>query len=81
MTHSILLAIPFLWLAAMNWYGLFLREPDPGFTTSWIPLLGGACGVVALLSAPWKSWNDLWWLALFLDSGSVPGRISTAFIP
>lgn len=44
---------------------------------SWIPLLGGVSGAMALLILPHPSFAAMWWLPLFLDYGSIPGLTHT----
>jgi len=50
-------------------FGLLLRRHQP----SWIPLIGGGCGVAAVLLVPVASVQEWWWVPLLLDWGSLPG--------
>lgn len=67
-------AFVFLWVSGLNWYtfyqGWIRRMPTP----SWIPLLAGASGAIALWVAPTGT-AHLWWLPLILDFGSAPGLL------
>jgi hypothetical protein len=42
-------------------------------TSSWIPIVGGLCGVAAALIVPFPLAKQFWWLPLLLDWGSLPG--------
>jgi hypothetical protein len=70
---SLVLLALFFWLAGMNavvfWQSMVLRKK----TSSWIPLLGGVFGALALLSMPMQGVRWYWWLPLILDWGSLPG--------
>jgi len=44
---------------------------------SWIPILGGLCGVGALLSAPVDGLGFYWWAPLLADWGCIPGFTHT----
>jgi len=63
----------FTWLASMNasvfWNGFVRRRKSP----SWIPMIGGLCGTIALTIVPVPGAKWWWWLPLILDWGSVPG--------
>lgn len=45
---------------------------------SWVPILGGTLGVLALLIAPWPRLRDYWFIPLLIDWGCVPGLLHTA---
>jgi hypothetical protein len=63
----------FIWLASMNAYlfwNSFVRKKK---TSSWIPVIGGACGALSLSIVPLQSAGAWWWLPLILDWGSIPG--------
>lgn len=57
------------------WKGYVKREK----TGSWIPLLGGVLGAIALLLIPAAAVNRWWWILLLLDWGCLPGFLYTAF--
>ena len=68
---SCLLLVMFVWLAGFNasiiWRALVRRKKSP----SWVPLVGGVCGSLALVIAPVPGAREWWWLPLNLDWGSV----------
>jgi hypothetical protein len=45
--------------------------------SSWIPILGGACGTGAILLAPIDGLHWWWWVPLLVDWGCVPGHTHT----
>ncbi len=59
-------------IIAFNWYGVvraaILRQRSP----SWIPLIGGVAGCLALLFGGWNA-RTSWWTPLVADWGSLPG--------
>lgn len=62
-----ILGAAFVWLSLLNWYALIrqtLGKPSP----SWIPLLGGMLGVLALWSAPGKELDRIPRHRRFADS-------------
>ncbi len=66
-----------IWISALNaWiaWKLYVRKvPAP----SWIPLMGGICGVFGLIFIPVELAHKLCWLPLLLDYGSLPGFLHT----
>ena len=67
-----------LWLSLLNWYTLIrqtIGKPSP----SWIPLLGGVLGVLALWSAPGNELSRFFWLPLVVDGGCAPALLLTLF--
>src|SRR5215510_895806 len=72
---SVILLAVFLWVAVLNasmfWQVYFKGRK----ASSWIPLLGGSCGALALAISPVPQSSLLWWLPLLLDWGSVPGLL------
>jgi hypothetical protein len=68
----------FAWIGGMNWRVFWRetirREPQPH--QSWVPLLGGVMGVLALHEVPQMQPYE--WLPLLLDYGSIPGLAHTA---
>ena len=70
---SFLLATLFLSLMLFNGYvfiaGLLLKKQTP----SWIPMIGGLAGLLAIVAWPGEGAKSLWWLPLVLDWGSIPG--------
>jgi hypothetical protein len=55
--------------------GAILKQETP----SWVPLMGGLSGVVALLLCPLAGTARWWWVPLVLDYGSLPGALHTAW--
>jgi hypothetical protein len=70
---SIVFGSVFFWVGILNagvfWKGVVLRQSTPSF----IPLLAGLCGMVAVLIVPLTGVNRWWWIPLLLDWGSLPG--------
>lgn len=70
---SILFGSVFFWVGSLNaivfWKGVVLRQRTPSF----IPLLAGVCGTIALFIVPLRGVNRWWWIPLLLDWGSLPG--------
>lgn len=64
-----------LWVIALNWSVVIRRFILRAQTGSWIPLLGGICGIAALLVLPVDMFNRYWWIPALVDWGSVPGFI------
>jgi hypothetical protein len=68
-----------VWLIGLNglvfWKGYIRREQ----TASWISLLGGGLGAIALAAIPIEAVHRWWWVPLLLDWGSVPGFVYTIF--
>jgi hypothetical protein len=63
----------FIWLASMNasvFWATFVQKKK---TSSWIPVIGGACGAISLAIVPVQGASWWWWLPLILDWGSIPG--------
>lgn len=65
------------WIICLNawvfWKGYIQRKK----AASWIPLIGGIFGMIAVLVLPvfWiKTW---WWVPLLIDWGSLPGLLYT----
>ena len=75
-----LLFVLFAWLAAMNarvFWNTFVRRQS---TPSWIPLVGGLCGMLSLLVVPVPGAGRWWWVPLLVDWGSIPGiAVSIAY--
>jgi len=67
-----------IWLSTMNaivaWKLYVRKVPAP----SWIPLMGGMCGVFGFALIPIEMAHKLCWLPLILDYGSLPGLLHTA---
>jgi hypothetical protein len=67
-----------IWLSTMNaiiaWKLYVRKVPAP----SWIPVMGGMCGVFGLIFIPGELAHKLCWLPLLLDYGSLPGFLHTA---
>lgn len=59
-----------------NWYLLIKRFLRP-CVPSWIPLLLGILLGVALYLSPYPELRKWWWIAPFVDGGSVPGTATT----
>jgi hypothetical protein len=76
MVAAALLAVGFVWLAGMNWYARYLRSRSVRHP-SWIPVIGGLAGAVALTIIPSAALNRLWWIPLLADYGTVPGLLET----
>jgi hypothetical protein len=79
-TVAALALVLFLHVSSFNgwvaWSRYVARRPSP----SWIPFVGGVCGVVACLAAPVAPVRWLWWAPLLLDWGSVPGTAFAVFV-
>lgn len=67
----------FLWVAGLNASVLWIHYVQHKRTPSWIPLLGGIFGVLAVFAVPIPGIRQWWWLPLLLDFGSIPGFIQT----
>ncbi|HUE37340.1 MAG TPA: hypothetical protein VMO20_08115 [Candidatus Acidoferrum sp.] len=69
-----------IWICALNAgvaWKIFVRKVK---APSWIPLLGGVCGVFGLIVIPVESAHKLCWLPLLLDYGSLPGFLHTIIV-
>ncbi len=75
---SLVLAGLFVWLGTMNWAALIAQQLRP-HAPSWIPLMAGTAGAVALGLAPFQGVSQFWWVAFILDGGSLPGFVATAY--
>ena len=65
-----------LWLIILNWRGFWQRHVRKrADASSWIPLLAGVLGSVALFMSPVRIMNLWWWIPLVIDWGSLPGII------
>jgi hypothetical protein len=80
------LAVFSLWIMALNWLVVARRFMTGGKSSSWIPLLGGGCGIAAILLLPLDVAHSYWWLPLLVDWGCAPGfvhaglfRVATRF--
>ena len=78
MIGAAILGTLFLFVFVGNWsipirYWL-TKKKQP----SWIPLLGGLFGVIALLIVPIDGARAFWWVPLVLDFGCAPGLGLTA---
>jgi hypothetical protein len=71
---AILFGLMFLSVAGLNGYVFVQGMLRKRRTPSWIPLVGGIAGAIALLVQPWWS-RGWWWLPLLLDWGSAPGIV------
>jgi hypothetical protein len=73
LASAIMLALLFLVVAAFNGYvfvaATLLRKRAP----SWIPLVAGISGVVAIIISPLGALRSWWWMPLVGDWGSLPG--------
>jgi hypothetical protein len=67
-----LLGILSAYVSVFNWIALVKRLTSPR-GPSWIPLIGGALGVVALLVEPTGTGLRWLWLPFLIDAGSLPG--------
>jgi hypothetical protein len=79
-TIGSMLLLTSLYLSILNatvFYQLYIQKRS---APSWIPLLGGALGVFALILIPLKIANKLAWLPLVLDPGSLPGLLLTLVV-
>src|ERR1700686_92627 len=63
----------FIWVSILNARVFWKRHIQKKESPSWIPLLGGGCGSVALLLLPQPAAHPWWWLTLVVDWGSLPG--------
>jgi hypothetical protein len=63
-------------LSAANWYAL-VKSMTPKGGPSWIPLIGGLLGLLAMLVVPVKTGVAFLWIPLVVDGGSVPGLLAT----
>jgi len=73
-----ILGAAFLWLSLLNWHALIrqtMGRPSP----SWVPLLGGVLGVLALWIAPGQDLDRFLWVPLVVDGGCAPGFLLTLF--
>lgn len=77
-TASLLLAGLFVWLGTMNWMALVAQQLRPR-APSWIPLMAGAAGALAVCLAPFQGATQFWWVPFILDGGSLPGFLVTAY--
>ena len=65
------------WLIYLNSTVFWKRYVKREHTSSWIPMLGGGLGAIALAVLPIANVNKWWWLPLLVDWGSLPGIIYT----
>ena len=75
---SVLLTAIFLWVGAMNWMALVAQQLRPR-APSWIPLMAGTAGALALGIAPLPGVSQFWWVPFIVDGGSLPGFLMTAY--
>lgn len=72
---AVLFFAAFVWMAVIH-AGSFIagfRKKAP----SLVPLVGGLCGMLAMLIVPLPSLRKWWWLAFVVDCGSLPLIIRT----
>lgn len=67
-----------IYVAIFNLRVMLSRSRSATTTTSWIPLVGGVLGCIALLIAPSATLRALWWLPWLVDPGCVPGLLWSA---
>lgn len=63
-------------LCLLNWVllvGRFIRPRVP----SWVPIVPGAVLGFLLAFAPLERVRWMWWLAAFIDGGSLPGILTS----
>jgi len=72
-----LCAVISVWTTVMNvaifWNNFYVKR-----NVSWVPLVGGFFGVLALLETPIAGAHRWWWVPLIIDPGSAPGLLWTA---
>jgi len=74
---TVVMFVLFIFLATVNgsvpWF-YFVEHKEP---PSWVPLLGGIFGAIALFIVPVPGAKHWWLLPFFLDYGSIPGLTHT----
>ncbi len=73
----IVLALPGVVIAGLNWRVFYLRHLRHKQAGSWVPLVGGALLAGAAWMGPAEA-RRFWWVGLVLDWGSLPGLTYTA---
>lgn len=68
----------FIWLSFLNWRVFYLRITKRE-SPSWIPLMGGVSGSLALILFPGNALVSYWWRPLLLDYGCLPGLTHLAY--
>jgi hypothetical protein len=71
------LALCGIYIVVMNWV-VFARGMMGLYAGSWVPLVGGGLGAVALTVLPVVSLRGYWWIPLLADWGSIPGLAHAA---
>jgi hypothetical protein len=69
-----------LWIITLNWSIIVRRYLIKESTSSWIPLLGSCCGIVAVLVVPIDMIHRYWWVPTIIDWGTVPGFVHAAIV-
>ena len=69
-----------IWISILNWIVFWKRHILSLTSPSWIPLLGGVLGSLAILIMPLRQGKPWVWIPLLLDWGSVPGLGYSLFV-
>lgn len=65
----------FFYLTIANATVIVRARLEYSFKESWVPLIGGLCGLTACLLTPLSELQHFWWMPLVLDYGSLPGLV------
>lgn len=71
-----ILFLMFAWVAIFNALIIRVRIFEKKYSSQ-IPIAGGLFGALAFSTLPLRWLNELWWLPLILDLGSLPLLIHT----
>jgi hypothetical protein len=75
---AIAFAAVFLYVSTANWLIILVYVLKKKHS-SWVPLVGGLSGCLAILVDPTRSFREYWWFPLIADWGCVPGFTHALF--
>lgn len=75
-TMGILCGAVFLICAIGNAVIVMIAWTTKGGNTSMVPLVGGFCGTISVLSLPVAGYVSYWWVPLLLDIGCAPSAVA-----
>ena len=74
---AVLLLVCCVWVSGFNWSTVVIGLRGKQRAPSWVPLIGGITGTVAVFVSPIAWLHRYWWVPLVLDWGTIPGHIFT----
>ena len=70
----------FIGLTVFNWRYFWKHTRKREDEMSPVPLVGGVLGIVTLFVCPFGPAWHYWWVPLFIDFGSIPYALWTAYV-